>query len=461
VLRTVDTSAVHGLPGVIPVVDGDFVGVAAPTRTAADEALRAVRAEWDRGDQPAEAGLEQHLRANPIEAEGFGGAVQRETGDVDAARAEAEIRLAATYTTAYIAHVPLEPRVALARPEADGVTVWTGTQRPFGVRDQVAQALGLAPDRVRIVVPDFGGGFGGKHTGDVAIEAARLACAAGRPVRVAWTRAEEFQWAYLRPAAVIDVCGTAGRGGDLTSWEFTNICSGAAGLFAPYDIPNKRERFQPADSPLPRGSYRALAATANHFARECHLDELAAAIGADPVDLRRRHLSDPRLTHVLDTVAERAGWASRPHGPARGMGIACGVEKDARVATVAEVEVAPGGPPRVLRILTAVDCGAVIDPDGLNLQVTGATIMGLGGALFEAIHFDAGRILNASLAEYRVPRFSDTPPIDVILVDRPDLPSAGAGETPIVTVAPAIANAIHAATGHRLRAMPLNDAFRP
>lgn len=460
VLRTADTSAARRLPGVIVVADGDFVGVAAPTPTAADQAMRAIRAEWDTTQQPSEAELEKYLRAHPIDIEGMGGAAHREAGDVGAAQAQAEICLAATYTTAYIAHVPLEPRVALARADQEAgqetVTVWTGTQRPFGVRDQVAEALGLPADRVRIVVPDFGGGFGGKHSGDVAIEAARLARAAGRPVKVAWTRAEEFQWAYLRPAAVIDVCGTATRSGELTSWEFTNINSGAAGLFSPYDIPNKRERFQPADSPLPRGSYRALAATANHFARESHLDELAAAVGVDPVDLRRRHLSDPRLAQVLDTVAERAGWAHRRRGS--GMGIACGVEKEMRVATVAEVAVDPHGSPRVRRILTAVDCGAVVDPDGLRLQVTGATIMGLGGALFEAIHFDAGRILNASLADYRVPRFSDVPPIDVIVIDHPDLPSAGAGETPIVTVAPAIANAIHAATGRRLRAMPLTAA---
>jgi isoquinoline 1-oxidoreductase len=307
-------------------------------------------------------------------------------------------------------------------------------------------------ERVRIIVPDFGGGFGGKHTGDVAIEAARLAHGTGRPVKVAWTRAEEFQWAYLRPPAIIDVRATATHTGELTGWEFTNICSGAAGLLTPYDIPNRSEHYQPAHSPLPRGSYRALAATANHFARESHMDDLAAAVGADPIELRRRHLSDPRLIAVLDAVAERVDWARRP-----GLGIACGVEKDARVATVAEVSVDDSAEdsPRLLRIVTAVDCGAVIDPDGLRLQVVGATIMGLGGALFEAIHFDGGRVRNASLAGYRVPRFSDIPPIDVIVVDRPDITPAGAGETPIVTIAAAIGNAIHAATGKRLRAMPL------
>jgi isoquinoline 1-oxidoreductase len=229
-------------------------------------------------------------------------------------------------------------------------------------------------------------------------------------------------------------------------------------------VPNRRERFQPADSPLPQGSYRALAATANHFARESHLDEVAAAVGADPVELRLRLLDDTRLRDVVATLAEHvgwtgqpavAGWAGQPAVAGRGTGVACGLEKDARVATMAEVTVDPAGGLRVVRIVTVVDCGAVVDPTGLRNQVVGATIMGLGGALFEGIRFSGGEIRNGSLAAYRVPRFADVPPIDAVLVDRTDRPSAGAGETPIVTIAPAIANAVAAATGRRLRALPL------
>jgi len=454
-LSTVDTSTARQMPGVIVVEDGDFVAVCAPTRASASAALHAVQAKWECAAQPAEAELENYLRCHPADNLGWDGAVDRDIGDVDTARGEENVALDATYTSAYIAHVPLEPRVALAQLHGDSATVWVGTQRPFAVRSEVAAALGLGPEQVRIVVPDFGGGFGGKHSGDVAVEAARLAQATGQPVKVSWTREEEFRWAYFRPAAVIDVRSTATRDGNLMSWEFTNINSGAAGLFSPYDVPNQRERFQPADSPLPQGSYRALAATANHFARESHIDEIAAALQIDPLELRLRHLRDTRLTEALTELAERIDWRHRPNGAGRGVGIACGIEKDARVATAADVAVDPDGALHVLSIATVFECGAVVDPDGLRNQILGATVMGVGGALFEAIHFDAGRIQNASLATYRVPRFADIPPIDITVLDRPDLPSAGAGETPIIAIAPAIANAIHAAGGRRIRSLPL------
>ena len=454
-LRRVDTTTAQRPPGVTVVDDDGFVGAVAPSPAAARAAVRAVSAEWEPVDGPGDVGLGAYLRDHPVDSPDWGGSVRREVGDVDAALAASDVRLEATYTTPYIAHVPMEPRVAVAQVEGDRATVWVGTQRPFGVRGEVAAALGLPEERVRVVVPDFGGGFGGKHSGDVAVEAARLSQAAGAPVRVAWTREEEFRWAYLRPAAVIDVRSAARSDGTLTGWSFTNTNSGAAGLFMPYLVPNRREEFQPADSPLRQGSYRALAATANNFARESHLDEVAAALRLDPLELRLRHLADPRLVDVLTAVAERIGWAGRVTEPGRGVGLACGLEKDSRVATAVEVTLDPDGRLHLVRVVTAFDCGAVIDPEGLTSQITGATIMGLGGALFEGIHFDAGRIRNAALSQYRVPRFPDIPPIDVIVLDRPDIESAGAGETPIITIAPAIANAVYAATGRRFRALPL------
>ncbi len=458
VLRTVDTSAARDLPGVTLVEHHAFVGVVAPTRAAATAAVQALRAEWEVAEQPADTDLEWHLRAHPVDSQGWSGAVEHVDGDVDAAYAGAPVTLEETYTTAYIAHVPLEPRAALAQVDGDAATVWVGTQRPFAVRDEVAAALGLPSDRVRVVVPDFGGGFGGKHSADVAVEAARLAWSTGRPVKVSWTREEEFRWGYLRPAAVIDVRSGADRDGTLVAWEFTNINAGAAALRTPYRVAHRRERYQTAASPLAQGSYRALAATANHFARESHMDELAVLLGIDPVEFRLRLIGDRRLADVLTTLAEHL---DRPAGTGSAVGIACGLEKEVRVATAAQVAVDPDGTPRVTRIVTAVDCGAVVDPTGLRGQILGASIMGLGGALFEAVHFDHGRIRTASLATYPVPRFADVPPIEVIVVDRADVASAGAGETPIVTIAPAIANAIRRATGHRLRRLPLLPGRHP
>lgn len=453
-LRSVDLTAASATPGVTVVHEGSFVGAAAPSVPAARRAIEEIRAEWDTEPQPSEDDLVEHLRSHPVESQGWEGPFRHEVGDVDRASAEASVRLDTTYTTAYIAHVPLETRVALAEWEGERLTVWTGTQRPFGVRWELAAALGVPESQVRVIVPDTGGGYGGKHSGEVAIEAARLARAAGTPVEVRWNREEEFTWGYFRPAAVIDV-RSAARDGALTAWEFTNVNSGTAGIDCPYEIPNQRIVYQPAASPLRQGSYRALAATANHFARESHMDELANELGVDPLELRLRCLSDDRLASVFEAAADRAGWASRSRKPGTGIGIAGGVEKDARVATCVEVRVHADGRPEVLRIVTAFECGAIVDPDNLVDQIEGATVTGLGGALFEAIHFEAGRILNPRLSEYRVPRFGDVPPIEVILLDRRDILPAGGGETPIVAVAPALANAIFAATGTRIRSMPM------
>jgi CO/xanthine dehydrogenase Mo-binding subunit/aerobic-type carbon monoxide dehydrogenase small subunit (CoxS/CutS family) len=399
---------------------------------------------------PVEAELADYLRAHPVEPEGWEGSGEEAHGDVERALAGAPLRLEATYTTSFLAHAPLETRAAVAEWQDGALTVWTGTQRPFGVREQLAEALALDEDQIRVMAPTAGGGFGGKHTADAALEAARLARERGRPVRVHWTREDEFRLGYVRPAAVIDVRAGALADGTLVAWDFLDVNAGAAGLSIPYRVGDWRVRFQPADSPLPQGSYRALAATANNFARESHLDELAGLAGADPLELRLRLLDDERLRAVLEAAAGRAGWNERA---GRSLGIAAGTEKGARVATCAEVE---GGV--VTRLVTAFDCGAVLDPDNLENQIEGATVMGLGGALFERVRFDGGTVRNASLTAYRVPRFGDVPPVEVVLLDRPREPSAGAGEAPILAVAPAVAAALHAETGERLRALPLRPA---
>jgi nicotinate dehydrogenase subunit B len=311
-----------------------------------------------------------------------------------------------------------------AGPSALWIASWS--RAPVGWPWSI-EALGVPEAQVRVVVPDTGGGFGGKHGGEVAEGAARLARASGRPVKVRWSREEEFRRGHFRPAAVIDVRSGASLDGAIAAWEMRNTNSGMFGLVGPYEIPNQRLDYQPADSLLPQGPYRALAATANHFARESHMDELADALGVDPLELRLRHLRDDRLAAVLRAAAERIGWAGRPDAPGLGMGLAGGVEKGARIATAATVRVGADRRLEILRIVTAFECGAIVNPDGLANQVEGATVMGLGAAVFEAIHFEAGRITNASLSDYRVPRITDVPPIEVILLDRRDLASAGGG----------------------------------
>jgi isoquinoline 1-oxidoreductase len=207
---------------------------------------------------------------------------------------------------------------------------------------------------------------------------------------------------------------------------------------------------------LRSGSYRGLAATANHFARETHMDALARAANMDSLDFRMKNLSDPRLRAVLETAAKSFGWPRKKTQEGQGFGVACGYEKGSYVATFAEVAVdKTSGAVRIARMVEAFECGAIVNPDGLRNQVVGAMIQGLGGALFEAIEFENGRIKNPHFASYRVPRFRDVPEIEAILMDRKDIPSAGAGETPIMAVAPAIGNAIFDATGVRLNNLPM------
>jgi len=452
----VDVRDAQAEPGVTVIAGNDFVSVAAPTEQAAMRALQKVRAQWKTTPQISSRDLFRYLKENAAEESGHDDNFARTLQSIQSSLDAADHRLEQTYTVAYIAHAPLETRAAVAEWENGKMTVWTGTQRPFAVRDEVAQALDLPKESVRVIVPDTGGAFGGKHTGEAAVEAARLARAAGRPVKLVWTREEEFTWAYFRPAGVIEIRSGARKDGKLTAWEFHNYNSGAAGIRTPYEVSTERIEFHPCRAPLRQGSYRCLAATANHFARESNMDDLARLVGLDPLEFRRRNLENQRLLAVLEASARSFGWSDRKRSPGRGFGLACGTEKGGYVATCAEVQAdRSGGTVKVVRVVTAFDCGAIVNPEGLKNQIQGATMMGLGGALFEAIEFENGRILNNRFSRYRVPRFSDMPRIEVALVDRKDQPSAGAGEAPIMCVAPAIRNAILDATGIRLFSLPM------
>ena len=446
----------EALPGVNVVRDADFVGVTAPTEHLAGQAVAVIRAEWRTTPQISDNELFEHLKGKSSDSPGRGESSAQNADSSADKPAASEHKLQATYKVAYIAHAPLEPRAALAEWKDDKLTVWTGTQRPFGVRSELAQTFRIPEERVRVIVQDTGSGYGGKHTGEAAVEAARLAKAAGKPVKLVWTREEEFTWAYLRPAGVIDITGSVSSDGTITSWELHNYNSGGAGIRALYDVPNPKTEFHQARSPLRQGSYRALASTANHFARESHIDDLARAVKMDPLEFRLKNLKDLRLRAVLETVAKTFGWGKSKPSPDHGFGIAGGFEKGAYVATCAEVLAdRANGNVKVVRVVQAFECGAVLNPDHLKNQNEGAIVMGLGGALFEAIRFNAGKILNPRFSRYRVPRFSDAPEIEIVLLDRKDLPSSGAGETPIVGIAPAVGNAICDAIGVRLRSLPM------
>lgn len=449
-LVSLDATAAEKMPGVQVVHDGDFVGVVAPEEWTAEKALLTMKAKWKVPPQIDNAELFAYLKDHAQKRE------NPESAEVTRALAGAHARVEQEYTVEYIAHAPLEPRAAVAEWEKGKLTVWTGTQRPFGVRDQLAEAFRLPHSQVRVLMPDMGSAYGGKHTGECAVEAARLAKAAGRPVKLVWTREEEFTWAYFRPAGVMTIRAAAGKDGRLLAWEHHNYNSGPSGLRTPYEVsPAVTEFFETENPPLRQGSYRALAATANHFARETAMDELAHELGMDPLEFRMKNLKDERLRAVYTAAAEKFGWGKAKSTRERGFGIAGGTEKGGYVAACAEVEIDGEGKVQVRRVVQAWESGAIVNPEGLENQVAGALMQGIGGALWEQVQFAKGKILNPDYGQYRVPHFRDMPKVEVVLLDRKDIPSAGAGEIGIVAISPAVGNAIFAATGKRHRAMPM------
>ncbi|HEV8606783.1 MAG TPA: molybdopterin cofactor-binding domain-containing protein [Tepidisphaeraceae bacterium] len=448
----IDLASAKAMKDVSVVQDGSFIGVAAPTTFAAEKAIEEIakNAKWDPASHPSSKELYDYLRQKAR-----GGVPNNPFADDLAKAAKA---LKQTYNVAYVQHSPMEPRAAVAEWADGKLTVWTSTQNPFGVRGELANAFRIPEDRVRVIVPDFGGGFGGKHSGETAVEAARLAQAAGKPVSLRWTREEEFTWAYFRPAAVIDAQAGLDASGSITSWHFININSGGSAVESPYRIAKKRSQYIASEAPLRHGSYRALASTANNFARESFMDELADAAGKNPLEFRLAHLEDSRLRAVLEEAAKQFNFTERwkQKGPNTGIGLACGTEKGSFVAACCEISVDKDeGKIAVKKVAQAYECGAIINPANLKAQVTGAIIMGLGPALREEMKFSGGKMLNAAFSRYLVPRMEDVPQLDIHLLNRPDLPSVGAGETPIICIAPAIANAIFHATGQRIRQMPI------
>ena len=457
-LESIDLSKAEAMKDVVVFREGQFVGCAAPSSFRANLALEAVAetVSWKTISHPSSKEIFSYLKKN---ARSGGRSRPRTRGSIDKGLADASKVLEQTYEVAYVQHTPMEPRAAVAEWKDGKLTVWSGVDGPQSVQGDLARALQIPSDSVRVIVPDMGSGFGGKHSGEAAEEAARLAKAAGRPVAVHWTRTEEFTWAYFRPAAVIECKGGLDANGSLIAWDFTNINAGGSAIDTPYNIANTKILSVGSNSPLRQGAYRCLAATANNFARESFMDELAAAAGADPLAFRLAHLENPRIRTVLETAAKHFDWPTRRKKitPETGVGLACGTEKNSVVAACVEVGIdRKRGEIKVNQVCEAFECGPIQNPANLLSQVQGCIIMGMGPALGEEIEFADGKILNAGFAGYHVPRFKDVPKIDVHLINKTDIPSAGGGETPIIAIAPAISNAVFAATGVRIRSMPIS-----
>jgi len=457
--KRVDTSAARKLPGVTLVEEKDLVAVLHADPEAAEAALHAVVATWDtpRRDLDPDSIFDHLVASAPA------GEVKLSRGDPAGARKAAARVFEHTYRSGYRAHAPIEPHAAVAEWKDGRMTVWASTQTPFPARDAVAKALGLAQKDVRVVTPYVGGGFGGKSAGAQIVEAARLARAAGRPVQVAWTRAEEFFHDTFSPAAVVKLASAVDDAGRITLWDYAVWAAGDRGTAHAYDVPNATVRVHgglwgagASPHPFAVGPWRAPGAPTNVFAAESQIDVMAAAAKLDPLELRLRNTSDPRMRRVLQAAADAAGWKPAPGPSGKGRGIACGIDAGTYVALVAEVEVErQTGRTRVTRVVAAQDMGLVVNPEGARMQVEGSVTMGLGYVLAEELRFQGGEILDRSFANYAIPRFSWLPRIETVLVKNDELAPQGGGEPAIVPLGAAVANAIFDATGARLDRLPM------
>ena len=458
-LKSVDTAAAKALPGVQVVQDGDLVAVLHALPDVAETALEKLKAEFDVPEPTVDDKtiFDHLLKGDPQ------GRVVAEEGDLAAGKKLAGKFFQQTYLNSYVAHAAMETHSALANVEADKATVWASTQGPFGAQREIADAIGLPVQKVRVITPFVGGGFGGKSRTTQAVEAARLSKAVGKPVQVVWTRAEEFFYDTFRPAAIVKISSGIDGSGKMVFWDYDVLYAGERGAKHFYSIPNHRTTAGPSgrqgasvSHPFATGPWRAPGNNTNTFARESQIDIMAAAAGMDPVDFRLKNLSDPRMIRVLKAAAERFGWTPAKAPSKRGFGVACGADAGSYVATMIEAEVnAKKGTVQVKRVVCAQDMGLVINPEGAKIQVEGCATMGLGYALTEEVHFKGGKVLDNNFDTYELPRFSWVPKIETVLIDASDSPPQGGGEPAIIVMGAVVANAIYDATGARLFQLPM------
>jgi nicotinate dehydrogenase subunit B len=462
-LKSVDISAAERVPGVRVVREGDLIAVLHERRDVADQALGLIKAQFDR-PQPAvdEKTIFDHILKT---------APQLRTVAESGTLAEGE-KLAATvfeetYLNSYVAHAAMETHSATAAIENGKATLWASTQTPFPLKQQVAQALGFTQENVRVITPYVGGGFGGKSAGGQALEAARLAKITGKPVQVVWDRAEEFFYDTFRPAAVIKIRSGVSGAGKLVLWDFKVYGAGDREAKQFYDIPHQKTVSaggwmggNPAGmNPVDVGAWRAPSVNSNTFARESHIDALAARLRVDPVEFRLNNLTDKRIRRVLETVVKQFGWKPGRAPSGRGLGVACATDAGSFVATIAEVAVDKStGHVQVKRVVCAQDQGVVVSDDSSRQQMEGCITMGLGYALGEEVRFRGSEVLDHNFDTYSIPRFSWVPKIETILIQNPDSPASGCGEPSIAPMGAVVANAIYDAVGARLLQLPMTPA---
>jgi isoquinoline 1-oxidoreductase beta subunit len=452
-LRGLDAAAALMVPGVREVFEiPSGVAVLADDTAAALAGRAALHVDWSPGEPLDSASIRARLdRAldRPVEP-------ARDDGDALGALRGAVRTLEAVYHTPYLAHACLEPMNCTARVADGACDLWLGTQAQTATRKAAARVAGVPESRVRVHQRFLGGGFGRRGDTDFVEEAVAIARRVEGPVQLLWTRADDMRHDRFRPANASRLRAALGSDGMPVAWHQRVAGPSLAldGVRIPYSIPHVRVELVREDPGVPTGAWRSVGASQNTFAVESFVDELAEAAGRDPFEYREGLLArEPRMQAVLRLAAERAGWGSAGNGVCRG--IAFCHSFGSSVAQVVEVERSGDDPPvRVRRVVCALDCGTVVDPDLVHAQMEGAVVFALSAALRGQITLKNGQVQQSSFEDYPILTLADTPEIEVHLVDSRE-PPGGVGEPGVPPLAPALANALFAATGRRVRELPL------
>ena len=457
-LTDADTSAAEKVPGARVVRDGDLVAVVHSSPDQAEKALKLIQAKFI----PPQTGLNDSNIFDHLLSVAPPGTAIAQNGDLQLGKGQAAKVIEATYRQGYVAHAPIETHAAVANVEGGKVTVWVSTQRPFPAKEDVALALGMPIENVRIITPFVGGAFGGKEWNKHAVEAAQLAKLTGKPVQVMWTRPEVFFYDTFQPAAIVKITSGLDSSNRLAFWDYHVYYAGGDKAPTFYDVPHRRTtsyRGLAGDKTLPPVRNRPLERAKRKHQHICPRISHGHACGncsCGSATFRLTHLKDKRMLRVLDAAATAFGWSTAAAPSGKGQGLACVIYKGTYVVAMGEVEVdKASGRCKVKRVVCAQDMGQVVNPEGAKMQMEGCVMMGLGYALTESMHFRDGEILDRNFDTYQIPRFSWMPKIETILIDNPDVAPQEGGEPAITPVGGLVANAIFDATGVRLHELPM------
>lgn len=457
-LVSVDTSEAGKIEGVQIVRDDDLVAVLHENPEIADKARNLIKAEFSVEEEKK---INNHNMFEYLLENAPRGNSNINEGDLSAGREQASEVFENEYHDGYVAHSPMEPHTAMAYMEGDKMIVRAGTQTPFPAKSNIARVLNMEEEKVRVQPPFLGGGFGGKSAHRQAVEAARLAKIAKKPVMVDWDRKEEFFYDEFRPAAVVKINSGIDDNGKISFWDYHVYYAGDRGAETMYDVPHQKRTVYgrgwtaPGIHPFPTGAWRGPGNSTNTFAREVQVDIMAAKAGIDPVEFRLKNLTDKRAIDVLREVAKMADWKPATSPSGRGFGISIGFDAGTYVAHIAQVEVnKETGEVHVGKVWCAQEMGFCVNPQGATIQMEGCINMGLGYALKESVEFEGGKVKTSNYDTYEIPRFSWIPEIHTKILDRNEPPQGG-GEPAIVCMGAVIANAIYDATGARLFEMAM------